>query len=188
MPPLPTMMGSGVRCCFTSVGSQNYSCSIARWHASLRSRSKPSGTCVRVVTDYGRSSATAVASPPPMHRAAIPRFLSCCCIACARVTIRRLPVEPMGWPWAQAPPYTFTFSCGKFSACMVNIVTIAKASLISNRSTESALQPVFSNNFSMAPMGGQREFARMNGVGAVGDNASQRNARIEVALAGKDQC
>jgi hypothetical protein len=54
------------------------------------------------------SMATAVASPPPMHREATPRFRPRARNACASVTRRRAPVAPMGWPSAQAPPFTLT--------------------------------------------------------------------------------
>ena len=50
------------------------------------------------------SSAIAVASPPPMQSAAMPRLRSFLRMACANVTISRAPVEPIGWPCAQAPP------------------------------------------------------------------------------------
>ena len=42
------------------------------------------------------SIATAVASPPPIHKAATPRCKPRCFKACIRVTIIREPVEPMG--------------------------------------------------------------------------------------------
>ena len=50
------------------------------------------------------SMATAVASPPPMHSEATPRLPPVCCRALIRVMMMREPVEPTGWPWAQAPP------------------------------------------------------------------------------------
>ena len=53
---------------------------------------------------YTRSIAIAVASPPPMHSAATPLLPPVALRAWASVTSRRLPVEPMGCPWAQAPP------------------------------------------------------------------------------------
>ena len=59
-----------------------------------------------------RSTAIAVASPPPMQSAATPRFRFCASSACSSVTIRRAPVAPMGWPSAQAPPLMFSFSRG----------------------------------------------------------------------------
>ncbi len=54
----------------------------------------------------------AVASPPPMHNDAMPRLPPRCFNACASVTIKRLPVEPIGWPCAQAPPKMLTRSSG----------------------------------------------------------------------------
>ena len=52
-------------------------------------------------------------------------------------------VVPMGWPSAQAPPFTFSFSCGMPISCMATIGTTAKASLTSHRSTSSTDQPAF---------------------------------------------
>src|SRR5262249_10236670 len=59
-----------------------------------------------------RSSATAVASPPPMHRAAMPLVWPYFCMACRSVMRMRAPEAPIGWPSAQAPPCTFILSCG----------------------------------------------------------------------------
>lgn len=50
------------------------------------------------------SSASAVASPPPMHRLAIPRLLPVLRSAPISVTTSRAPDAPIGWPSAQAPP------------------------------------------------------------------------------------
>src|SRR3954469_4113619 len=60
-------------------------------------------------------TAMAVASPPPMHRLATARALPYLRRAPISVTRMRAPEAPIGWPSAQAPPCTFTFSCG--SAC-----------------------------------------------------------------------
>jgi hypothetical protein len=43
----------------------------------------------------------AVASPPPMHSDAIPRFRSYFSSAASSVTITRAPDAPIGWPSAQ---------------------------------------------------------------------------------------
>ena len=56
------------------------------------------------------STAIAVASPPPMHSAATPRFLPCLRSAPISVTTMRAPDAPIGWPSAQAPPWTLTIS------------------------------------------------------------------------------
>src|SRR5690348_17597317 len=53
-----------------------------------------------------RSSAIAVASPPPMQSAATPRLTPRARIAFNRLTTNRAPVAPIGWPSAQAPPLT----------------------------------------------------------------------------------
>ena len=72
----------------------------------------------------------AVASPPPMHRLATPRLPPYFLTAPISVTRMRAPEQPIGWPRAQAPPCTFTFSCGSLRSCIAAMVTTAKASLI----------------------------------------------------------
>ena len=57
------------------------------------------------------SIAVAMASPPPMQAAAMPRFPPRVFSALISVTMMRAPVAPIGWPSAQAPPCTFTRSC-----------------------------------------------------------------------------
>src|SRR6476660_4200930 len=79
----------------------------------------------------GSSSAMAVASPPPMHRLATPRLRPYLRSAPISVTTMRAPEAPIGWPRAQAPPCTFTFSCGRPCSCIAAMVTTANASLIS---------------------------------------------------------
>ncbi len=59
----------------------------------------------------------------------------------------------MGWPRAQAPPLTFTASWGRPSSCMAAMVTTAKASLISKRSTSPVCQPTRSHRVRIAPTG-----------------------------------
>ena len=54
------------------------------------------------------STAMAVASPPPMHNAATPRFNPRRFKACNSVATIRAPVAPTGCPNAQAPPFTLT--------------------------------------------------------------------------------
>src|SRR6185369_7136957 len=55
---------------------------------------------------YRSSIAIAVASPPPMQRLATPRFFPCLRSAPSSVTTIRAPDAPIGWPSAQAPPWT----------------------------------------------------------------------------------
>ena len=65
----------------------------------------------------------------------------------------RAPLAPIGWPSAQAPPCTLTISCGSLNSVIAAIVTAAKASLTSHRSTPwRPSRPCFST-FSMAPTG-----------------------------------
>src|SRR6185503_17505480 len=101
----------------------------------------------------GSSIAMAVASPPPMHRLATPRFRPYLRSAPISVTRMRAPEAPMGWPSAQAPPCTLTLSAGRPCSFIAAIVTTAKASLISKRSTCFAVQPVRSKSFFIAPTG-----------------------------------
>src|SRR5258706_4556030 len=77
------------------------------------------------------SSAMAVASPPPMHKLATPRFRPRLRSAPISVTRMRAPEAPIGWPSAQAPPCTFIFSCGRPCSFIAAIATTANASLIS---------------------------------------------------------
>ena len=88
-----------------------------------------------------------------MHSAATPffspRFLS----APSSVTTIRAPDAPIGWPSAQAPPWTLTISCGSLNSAIAAIVTAANASLTSHRSTSPACQPAFFSAFSIAPAG-----------------------------------
>src|SRR6266581_1533095 len=79
------------------------------------------------------SIAMAVASPPPMQRLAIPRLPPVFRSAPIKVTRMRAPDAPIGWPSAQAPPWTLTFSCGSPCSFIAAMVTTAKASLISDR-------------------------------------------------------
>src|SRR6202012_6124150 len=58
------------------------------------------------------SIALATASPPPMQRLATPRFSPRASSADRSVAMTRAPEAPIGWPSAQAPPLTFSFSCG----------------------------------------------------------------------------
>ena len=73
--------------------------------------------------------------------------------ACSSVTISRAPVAPMGWPSAQAPPLTLSFSRGMPRSRCAAMATTAKASLISNRSTSLTLQPVLSSSLRIAGIG-----------------------------------
>src|SRR5258705_2990328 len=84
---------------------------------------------------HSPSTAIAVASPPPMHRLATPRFIPYLRSAPISVTRMRAPEAPIGWPSAHAPPCTLTLSCGRPCSFIAAIVTTAKASLISKRAT-----------------------------------------------------
>src|SRR4029077_17121751 len=102
---------------------------------------------------HASSIAMAVASPPPMHRLAMPRLPPVFLSAPIRVTRVRAPEAPIGWPSAQAPPWILTLSCGRPCSFIAAMVTTAKASLISYRSTLPAFHPVASKSFLIAPTG-----------------------------------
>src|SRR6516225_7179111 len=99
------------------------------------------------------STATAVASPPPMQSEAMPRLLPYFSIAASNVTRMRAPDAPMGWPNAQAPPCTLTLSWGKPRSRMAHSATTANASLISYRPTSPGCQPTCSSNLLTAATG-----------------------------------
>src|SRR5579862_892715 len=80
---------------------------------------------------HASSMAIAVASPPPMQSDATPRLPPRLRSAPIRVTRMRAPDAPIGWPSAQAPPCTFTLSCGSRCSFIAAMATTAKASLIS---------------------------------------------------------
>src|SRR5205085_9250980 len=79
------------------------------------------------------STATAVASPPPMQSDATPRLRPLPFKALIRVTRIRVPLAPIGWPRAVAPPWTLILSCGMPMSRIANIATQANASLTSHR-------------------------------------------------------
>ena len=88
-----------------------------------------------------------------MHRLATPRLPPVRLSAWISVRMMREPVEPIGCPRAQAPPWMLSFSWEMPRSSIGIIATMAKASLISNRSTSSTLQPTFLSSFSVAPIG-----------------------------------
>ena len=101
--------------------------------------------------------------------------------ALIRVTTRRAPDAPIGWPSAQAPPLTLIFSCGMPSSRIGAMATTANASLISNRSTSSTFQPTLLEQLLDGPDRRRREPFRFLRVGGMADDARQR---LEAALAG----
>ena len=65
----------------------------------------------------------------------------------------RAPLQPIGWPSAQAPPLTLTMLWEIPSSFIAAIGTTAKASLISHRSTSMTCQPSFFSSLFTAPTG-----------------------------------
>ena len=76
--------------------------------------------------------------------------------SCSAVVIRRVPVEPTGWPRAMAPPFTLVFSSGAPICCAQESTTAANASFTSNRSKSSSVRPVRSSSLRVASMGPSR--------------------------------
>src|SRR5579871_3977839 len=77
------------------------------------------------------SIAIAVASPPPMHRLAMPRLRPRALSAPMRVAMIRAPLAPIGCPSAVAPPCTLSFSSAMSSSRAAIIATAANASFTS---------------------------------------------------------
>src|SRR5258708_22902002 len=94
------------------------------------------------VRHHAISIAIAVASPPPMHRLAMPRLPPVFLSAPIRVTRMRAPEAPIGWPSAHAPPWMLTRSCGRPCSSIPPMATTPKASLISSRPTLPSRQQV----------------------------------------------
>jgi hypothetical protein len=59
----------------------------------------------------------------------------------ARVSTTRVPLAPIGWPSATAPPFTFTMASSSPSSWVERRATAAKASLISTRSRSAGATP-----------------------------------------------
>ena len=65
----------------------------------------------------------------------------------------RVPVQPMGWPSAIAPPLTFSFSIGIGRSRRTARTCAAKASFSSTRSKSSSARPVRFSSFCTAGTG-----------------------------------
>src|SRR5437016_2950783 len=97
--------------------------------------------------DYGRSTIIETTLPPPRQRVASPRFAPRSFIAYTRVVKTRAPLQPIGWPSANAPPFTLSFSGGMPSSRITARLAAAYASLCSKRSMSSTDMPVFFRSF-----------------------------------------
>src|SRR5690606_38073701 len=102
--------------CFSSSWNLDHARKCAAYHEgnALRTVKRQFELPSVKVSSSGQASsiAIAVASPPPMHSEATPRLSPRAFSACSRVTMRRAPLAPIGWPKATAPPLTLSFSCG----------------------------------------------------------------------------
>ena len=61
------------------------------------------------------------------------------------VTRIRAPEAAIGWPSPMAPPFTLTMSCGNPSLRDEATAIVAKASLISTRSTSDSARPALAS-------------------------------------------
>src|SRR5262250_475164 len=99
------------------------------------------------------SSANAIPIPPLTHNVATPRFDFRRSISYNRVTVIRVPVQPMGCPSAIDPPFTFSRARSKCSSRSQAMTCAAKASFNSTRSKSATLRPCFSSSLCMAGTG-----------------------------------
>jgi len=95
----------------------------------------------------------AMPMPPPTHNVTIPRCKFRASNSSNNVPINIAPVAPSGCPIAIAPPFTLTFSNGMFNAEMNRNTTAENASLTSNKSMSSQLNPAIYSAFSAAGAG-----------------------------------
>src|SRR5450759_3930177 len=88
-----------------------------------------------------------------MQIAARPYFFLRARRACTSVVTMRDPDEPIGWPRATAPPFTFTLFGSSPRSAMNAIATTANASFTSKRSIWESGIPAFSAAFRAAATG-----------------------------------
>jgi hypothetical protein len=69
------------------------------------------------------------------------------------VVIRRVPVAPIGWPSAIAPPFGLTVAMSGWSSFSQASTTEAKASLISTAAMSDIFMPAFCNAWRVAGIG-----------------------------------
>src|SRR5438128_2450736 len=122
----------------------------------------------------------AMASPPPMHSVARPRFTSFSFMECNSVTTIRLPEQPIGWPKATAPPQMLKISQGMPSSFLTPTLAEENASLCSTRSNFIELH---SGPLHQLPYAGDRcehHFLRFHSLRA---EVSDRPQRVDANLA-----
>src|SRR3989304_4126928 len=88
-----------------------------------------------------------------MHSVASPRFGARRFISCSSVTRMRVPLAPIGWPSAIAPPFTFTRSQSQPSSRPTASDCAANASFASIRSISASDRPDFARTFRVAGRG-----------------------------------
>ena len=105
---------------------------------------------------HKRSMMVPVASAPPQHMLTSASEASRRSSSCSAVVMRRLPVEPTGWPSAIAPPFTFTLSGSAPWTFAHEQTTDAKASFTSKMSMSYIFIPAFSSTAAVAAIGPSR--------------------------------
>src|SRR4028119_1636009 len=79
--------------------------------------------------------------PPPMHMVTMPYFEPRRFISFRICTVSFVPVAPIGWPRAMAPPFTFILSVSRPTSRTTASTWAANASLNSMRSMSSSGSP-----------------------------------------------
>ena len=109
--PAPKLMSNNVAGSGSNaMGSNPSGIDLVQKLQSCNMRHAPVQLAVTMIDQETRSTAIAVASPPPMQSVATPFFRSWVWRAASKVTRMRAPDAPIGCPRAQAPPWMLTFS------------------------------------------------------------------------------
>src|SRR5580704_11738718 len=99
------------------------------------------------------SRPNAIPNPPLTQSVATPRRVLRFSISCNKVTVIRVPVQPMGCPIAIAPPFTFSRSRLKFNSRSQASTWAAKASFSSINPKSCSLRLCFSSSLRKAGTG-----------------------------------
>jgi hypothetical protein len=108
-----------------------------------------------------------------MHRVATPLRLPVFFSAPISVARMRAPLAPIGCPSAQAPPWMLTRAWDSWCSFIAAMVTTAKASLISQRSTSADFQPALASTALIAWTGAM--------VNSAGSRAAEACATIRAS-------
>ena len=91
--------------------------------------------------------------PPLTHSVAMPDDAPRRRNSCTSVTTMRVPVQPIGWPNAMAPPFTLSFPAGTGTSRNTASTCAANASFSSTRSTSATRMPKRASSFRSAGTG-----------------------------------